>query len=182
MAGEGSVVNVSVADVRPPAPAIKDALTIGFNSTQRRLESAARASAPHRVTAGGDLDLGTAGFESSSNNTLAAVFVDRFGQPPILHSHLPLLLAAASVSTLPEQSVGLVALPTGSEARLAATLRIPRVGLLGVEKDAPGAKPLLDFVKEHVPALDIPWLRDAQNGTFLPVEINAKTTTVPLKG
>ena len=166
-----STTSILAADAKPSVPAINGALTIGFNSTQRHLETAARRFAPGQTMTNAMLDPRNTQLEPSSN-TLAAVFVDRSSQAPILHSHLPLLVSAASTPTIP---VRLVALPNGSETRLRTALGIPRVGVIGIRNDAPDATPLLNFVKEHVPTVDVPWLKNAEKAEFLPVAINVKT-------
>ena len=171
-AAEHDVMHILAADVHPPVPAISSALTVGFNSTQRRLETAVRTSVKDRLTADDRLNGSNTELRPSSR-VLAAVFVDRSCQHSMLHSHLPLLVAAASASRTPVCFIRLVALPNGAEAKLSGALRIPRVGMIGVEHDAPGAGPLLSFVEEHVPKLDIPWLTNPQNG-FLPTEVDAK--------
>lgn len=169
--------------VAPPVPEIIDFVTIGFNTTTRYLEQLAKGSVPtslqHILPVGLPRSKGP-GQESEETRgeavpePLAAVFVPRSDQSSLLHSHLPVLIQVASPETC------LIALPKGAEARLSAALRIPRVGLLGMKKNAPSAAALLNFIKENVPAVQVPWIQEAAAARYLPVEINVIETTAPL--
>ena len=59
-------------------------------------------------------------------------------------------------------------------------MRIPRVGLIGVFRDAPGAKPLLDYVANKVPPIDTSWLQVSKEGKYFPLKLETKTTKVPV--
>lgn len=45
--------------------------------------------------------------------------------------------------------------------------------MIGLLADAPNALPLVNYVTEHVPTLEVPWLEDVQTGRYLPVAIKA---------
>ena len=141
----------------PPAPEIIKFLTIGFNSTQRLLESAAMESASRsRPTESSE--------EKSLAGALAIVFVDR-SKPGIMHNHLPLLVSAAASFTTPENNIRLVSLPTGAEIRLSTALGIPRAGsVIGLLNNAPGSEPLVDFLRKRVAVIETPWVRAIQRG------------------
>lgn len=68
-----------------------------------------------------------------------AIFVSSAGKPPIMHSHLPYLIKAVSLSSPSLPSIGLIILQSGAEARLSSALAIKRVGLVGLLYDPPGA-------------------------------------------
>ena len=87
---------------------------------------------------------------------LAAIFADRSCQPSIMHSDLPSLVSAASFGSPNAKAIRLVPLPAGSEARLKDALAIPRVGLLGISRNAPEARAVLDFVLSHVATVKMP--------------------------
>ena len=174
----------------PPAPvAAPDAmahLTIGLNSTTRRMESTSRSRLPKtaplvlqiqpkkRSTDDKRVPL------ASDAERLAAVFVVRSSQSSLLHAHLPLLAKTSSLGRLPASHTRLVPLPNTAEARLTAALALPRVGVVGLTEDCPHAEPLLDYVRQHVPITDVPWLEEASAGTYLPVEIKAVQTSAPV--
>lgn len=99
--------------------------------------------------------------EPSPRRPMGAVFVCRAdSQPPQLHSHFPVLcgLAEGKGKEVGGHPVRLVQLPKGANARLAASLGIPRVGFLGIMEGAPGSSPLMSFLDRTVPPVRIPWL------------------------
>ena len=151
-------------------PEIVAHLSIGFNSTERRLEAAAQRATPSASDAC-QADL----------KPLVAVFVDRSVCSPILYSHLPQLLTVASMVSPSDPTIRLVTLPEGSTARLSMALHIPRVSILGLGRDAPNTRPLVQFIREHVPPIEIPWLKNIQEGLYLPVAINSTTRIAPAK-
>lgn len=154
-------IDNAISIIQPPSPPeLNLFLTIGLNSTTRHLESMA-AVLPAENT--------------PSKPRLLAVFVCRSdSQPSQLHSHLPVLCNIASRSS-PEHIVKLVQLPRGAEARLTASLAIPRVGFLGLMEGAPGSTSLLHFLEEKVPGIKVPWLE----GGFQPTAIRAMKTIAP---
>ena len=112
---------------------------------------------------------------------LAAVFVPRVGHPPILHVHLPMLCKLASIAFPQSLPIRLVSLPKGAEERLASSLCIPQVGLVGIIEGAPGSAPIIDYVRQHVQAVQIPWPEKVLSGLYLPVEIKTIRTTDPIQ-
>lgn len=70
-------------------------------------------------------------------------------------------------------AIRLVTLPMGAEKRLSEALRIPRVGLIGVEWDAPGVLPLAAVVRADVPELIVPWLQESNASSYLSANIQA---------
>lgn len=110
-----------------------------------------------------------------------AVFVSRAGQPPMMHSHLPYLIKAASLFSPSLPSMGLVTLPSGAEARLSSALGIRGVGLVGLLYDSPGALDLVDVLRAQAPAVEIPWLQDSINSVYFPTKVKPVQTTNPLK-
>jgi ribonuclease P/MRP protein subunit POP3 len=85
-------------------------------------------------------------------------------------------LAAQSQST--DKAVRLVGFSKACEDRLSAALGIPRVSSIGLREDAPLAKGLVDFVRERVKPVEVPWLREAKEGKFLETRIAAVPTKV----
>jgi len=158
----------------PPEPEVASFLTVGFNSTERALEASYRQCTP-----GGSSDT----FAASKDNVsrMVAIFVDRADQGPALYAHLPLLVSTASLNLPVDTRIRLVALPRGATKRLSAALHIPRASMIGLYHGAPNSAPLVDFVREHVSPIEVPWLKRLQGGKYLPVGITMKQIAVPKK-
>lgn len=160
-------------------------VTIGFNTTTQFLEMLAQNQrhiiVPSLVPITEPKSAKDDDAQSDGNRVtdkpLAAVFVPCAEQPPILHSHLPLLIKTASLAFPSSPQTRLVALPIGAEARLSKALNIPRVSLVGLISDAPAASELIGYIRAHVPAIEIPWLQESAGGFFLPTVINTIHTT-----
>lgn len=61
-----------------------------------------------------------------------------------------------------------------SEGKIANALRQPRLGVLGIEMDAPGVDKLAHFVLEHIDQVNVPWLEQRSIPAYLPVKIDSK--------
>lgn len=146
-------------------PEVASHLTVGFNSTNHQLEEEAKH--PDQ----GDVLI--------VSRRLAAVFVPRSDQAPILASHVPLLVHAASLARPASPPIRLVNLSKGAEARLCAALHLPRVSLVGLFEGAPNATPLIEFVRGRVAPIEVSWLKEVSLGLYMPVEIKAFETTAP---
>ena len=152
-------------------------LTIGFNTTTRYLETLAQRLAPSKESRQGpnpDMVL-------EPKAPLAAIFIPRFDQPSIMHSHLPLLTKTASLATPSSPPIRLVMLRKGAEKRLGASLSLPRVGLIGLIEGAPDSKGLIDFIRRCVPQVEVPWVQEAVTGQYLPVKVNEIEISAPLE-
>ena len=95
-----------------------------------------------------------------------------------MHNHLPLLVSTASNHFGDESNIWLVPLPNGSELKLCEALGIPRVGLVSVELDAPGGRPLIDYVQANVELVDAVKLRVGEERRFQPLKMDTCTTKV----
>lgn len=160
-------------------PEMHNHVTVGFNTTTQYLELLAQRSSKstNEVNSSG----ATAAVKTSANlKPLAAVFVSRSSQPPVLYSHLPLLTKAASLAIPSSPSTRIISLPEGAAERLKAVLGIPRVGVVGLIDGAPNASSLIELIRQQVPELEVPWLQEAVKGTYLAVKINAIQTDAPL--
>ena len=176
---------LSEADA-PALPEIYDRLTVGFNTTTRYLELLARTSISNTDEdkhSGAVVAITPArpSLDPINIKPLAAVFVPRSGQPPVLYSHLPLLTKAASLAVPSSPSTRIISLTEGAETRLKTVLGIPRVGMVGLIDGAPNASSMIEYIRERVPDLEVPWLQEAIKGTYLAVKINAFQPSVPLK-
>ena len=176
-------------DALPAPPAIQRHVTIGFNATTRYLEDLAKRSTARRGRRYGSREdtatnskvvtLGCS--ETDTSMPLAAVFVPLYDQPAILYAHIPLLakMTSSAFATLP--STRLVVLSKGAEQRLGRALAIPRVGLIGLSRDAPESAALMEFVRQKVPEIEVPWLEEVVAGSCLPVKIDETETSAPLE-
>lgn len=171
----------------PPAPpVVQEHLTIGFNTTTKYLESLVqRSSLPSQVPSSDnapDMKAPTRSpSEHSSSRPLAIVFAPHSDQFSIMYSHLPLLTKTASLASSSSPSVRLVMLPKGAEERLGAILSVPRVGLIGLIDGALESKVLIEFIRERVPQVEVPWVQEAMAGAYLPVKINEIETSAPVE-
>ena len=174
---------------RPAPPEIADYLTIGFNNTTRILEALAEKVSPHKLQSQtrtsaqakrkrDNLDVSFTGVPTIPR-ALVAVFISRVDQPSILSSHLPLLVATASLALPSSPAIRLVDLPKGAGIKLSTALNIPRASIIGLLEGAPHSAPLVGPIRKLVRPVEIPWLQDAMAATYLPVSIKATETTAP---
>ena len=157
----------AVAAAPALAPPISSHVTVGFNSTFRRLQESSRHTAPSTLNTSLTDD-------RPSMPSLAAIFV--LGPyNPSFHAHLPVLCTTSLV-------VLVHLAPLTAASRVCESLKQPRAGLVGVFENAPHARPLLDFVKQHVPLVEVPWLEEAKAGAYLPLNIRTDVTDVREEG
>ena len=88
------------------------------------------------------------------------------------YTFLPSLIAqiAHTQSSHRPQTL-LVPLSIHSEAKLSSALGIPRVGVVGVFEDAPGAEALQEYVRDNVALVDVPWVGEVGDGRWLGTRI-----------
>ncbi|KAF4313776.1 rna-processing protein [Botryosphaeria dothidea] len=166
----------------PRRPDLSRHITVGINSTTRHLEELAQGDAP-RLVKQPHADETKAPRSPISLPHLPLIFTL---QPPssITITHLPLLAQMASRELTSFASARIIPLKPSSEHRLTAALGLPRVGVVGIMEDAPGARPLIDLVRQKVSATYVPWLREVSDGRYLPVNVlteQAGSKTEPTK-
>lgn len=177
----------------PPVPELSYHLLLGLASITRHLELLARttrASGTYGSSSGRSTaslfrpdNVGEADPEQAIKTKiqhLAAVFVCCSSQSPVFHAHLPQLVAAASLTRPLSQQTRLVRLPQGCESRLSLSLALPRVSFIGILEDAPHSKPLVHLVRDVVPVIEVPWLKEAQKAQYMPVKVNTVLATTPV--
>ena len=167
------------AEPAPPAPEVSSHITLGFNTTIRRLELLSAVSRPQSL--GGEISAKSEDETGKSIRllpSLSAVFICRTGLPPILTSSLPLLAATASSAFPKEPPIRLVPLSKAAEDKLAIALHQPKVGFVGLQADAPAAEILTTLVRDRIPPVDVPWLREASSSTYLPVKVRRTEVNV----
>ena len=163
----------------PAPPTIGTFLTIGYNSTMRCLDNMSRSATPEVFRANAGHSDGPVNPKAAQS--LSAVFVDRSNQPDILYRQLPVLVYTASLGRPADSPIRLITLPNGAGERMSTSLRIPRVSIVGILELAPGAEPLLQFIQQKVPPVEIKWLTKIATGNYLPVHIEAKRVTSTVK-
>ncbi|KIW45680.1 uncharacterized protein PV06_04051 [Exophiala oligosperma] len=148
-------------------------LTIGFNSTIRRLEALASHRQPPSPLPKSDVKR-----SRDPPAALSAVFVCRENLPDMLTSSLSLQVTTSAPRSTRAR---LIPVSPQSGAKIARALHQPRVGLLGVEKDAPGSKALLNWVSDNVELVEIPWLEKVSSSTYFPVSVKTHEITTDPK-
>lgn len=130
-------------------PAMLNHMTLGFNSTIKRLES--QADEKRQILTGQSKRP-----RNSFDSYLKYVFVAKNDiSPPILTQSFPVLCYTASQSL--ENRVKLIELPKGSMERLSSILNIKHTGIIGITENFTDAKPLLTLV-DGIKDVDMPWL------------------------
>ncbi|KAH6712036.1 hypothetical protein DL95DRAFT_426255 [Leptodontidium sp. 2 PMI_412] len=188
----------------PPTPEISTFIMVGLNGITRSLEALSQKSKPPAITTSQegpqpqlnpetkpetitteDPELKTPTEQPQETpppmtQHFSAIFVPRSSQPSILHSHLPQLIATASLAHPSLPATRLVQLPKGCDARLCDALGLPRVSFIAILEGAPHSKALMELVREHVPEIDVPWLREVREQKYLSVKVNAVQTFAPV--
>lgn len=150
----------------PAPPLIAADLKVGLNSVTRHLESvAARKGAT------------TDASDQPAPRHLAVVYIPK-AQDDMIVAHLPALAAVASAAYVMRPATRLVLLNSNAEKRLAAALGLPRVGAVGIMENGERSA-VVDFVREHVPAVDVPWMKEATAAKYL--VLNIETSEVKPK-
>jgi ribonuclease P/MRP protein subunit POP3 len=152
---------------KPVEPKILEYLTVGLNTTSRHLETEAALSKSGAPTT----EYKESKAELATGNRLAVVFLPK-PRDNLVYSHLPLLCYTSSANMKDEaQQTRLVLLDPSSERILAASIGLPRAGVIGVFDNAPGAGPLLEYVRQNVDPVEIPWLKKALSGQWMGVNV-----------
>lgn len=149
-------------------------ITVGFNSTMRCLETLCQTDPgpisvrAENVTNDDSTPAPTATATSSEDDdenepskrskpkakSLAIVFISRHTLPVELMSPISLAVEHASKAQASgeEKRIRLVPLSKNAETRLSRAMKIPKVGIIGLEP-CRAASVLVDYVREHIPEL-----------------------------
>jgi len=139
----------------PPLPEISKQIDVGLPSISRTLQRL--ASAANIETSHGENSLGEKLVQDNSP-VYSVVFVAKHGQPTTFHCHFPQMVIAASKNACCKEPIRLVGLSEPCADRLSAALGMPRVSAIALHDDAPQAKALVEYVREHVPPASSTWL------------------------
>ncbi|KAI1768828.1 hypothetical protein GGR53DRAFT_312506 [Hypoxylon sp. FL1150] len=160
----------------PPVPEIQSHIDVGLAAVTRSLQKA--ASEGWEVESNPERELPSA---APPAPPYAAIFVARSGQPSALNSHLPQMIAVASTSHPSQPPIRLVGLSKSYGDRLSESLGIPRVSCIGLRQNALNSKALVEFTRQHVPAIEIKWLDEARRAEYLEKNIKEIKTFVGSK-
>ncbi|KAL2111416.1 hypothetical protein VUR80DRAFT_10139 [Thermomyces stellatus] len=137
----------------PPRPEISEFIDVGLASISRRLEQLSSTAELGPVST----KEGQSAPGGNDALAYAVIFVARSGQPTAFHCHFPQMVAVASRSPSCHQPIRLVGFSAPCAERLGAALGIPRVSAVGLRDGSPNAKALVDYVRQHVAAIPLPW-------------------------
>lgn len=153
---------------RPSEPEILRHLTVGLNTTSRHLEIEAALSKPGALPI---VDKETKAEEQTIDKRLAVVFLPK-PKDNLVYAHLPLLCYTSSCAHKDKaQSTRLVLLDPSCERTIATAMGLPRAGVIGVFDDAPGAAPLLEYVRDNVVPVEVPWLEKVLSGQWMGINV-----------
>lgn len=158
----------------PPAPELGAFVDVGLANISRVLEKMADSKGVS------DRNL-MEGMGRKEDPAYLAVFVARSGQPAAFNSHFPQMVAVASRSHPELDQVRLIGFSGACEDRLSHCLGIPRASSIAIRVGAPQSKPLVDFVRAHVPAVEVAWFQEAGTAQHRPTNIVTTETAVGAK-
>lgn len=158
--------------VKPPPPELGKYVDVGLASITRGLQQPAATGNPGgpKTRSGNSKASG----DAAGNIPYAVVFVARSGQSSAFHCHFPQMVAVASESS----PVRLVGFSKACEDRWSECLGIPRASSVALRADAPQSQALLDFVRQKVALVEVPWLKEAATAGYQETKIN--TTEAPV--
>ncbi|KAI2630711.1 hypothetical protein GGR54DRAFT_635318 [Hypoxylon sp. NC1633] len=159
----------------PPAPGIKSYVDVGLTNVTRRLQEMTSKDSDDEPNIEDRLP------DQEAPAPYSAIFVARSGQPNALNGHLPQMVAVASKSHFARTPIRLVGLSKSCEDRLSEALGIPRVSCIGLRENAPNAKALVEFTRQHVPIIEVQWLEEAKRAEHRETKINLIETSVGSK-
>lgn len=174
-------VKANPETLTPPSPEIGAFVDIGLSIVTRNLQNGTPV-ATESTDAGQKAGLVAANKTSIPPSApYSAIFVARSGQPNVLNSHLPQMVAGASQKDAFEDSTRLVGFSKACQDRLSETLGIPRVSVIGLRRDAPNAKALVAFIQRHVSIVEAAWMKESREFSFKATKINTIETIIGSK-
>ncbi|TLD30512.1 hypothetical protein PspLS_02338 [Pyricularia sp. CBS 133598] len=155
---------------RPPPPELSAYVDVGLASITRCLQDDSESSS---IVSGGDQQ--TPG--NLKGPPYSMILVARSGHSSAFHSHFPQMVAMASKSRPDQPAIRLLGFSKSCEDRLSDCLGVPRVSSVALRAGAPLSKPLIEFVQQHVPIIEIPWVEEVTAGYQ---ETKIKTVEAPV--
>ncbi|KAK4106514.1 hypothetical protein N658DRAFT_439042 [Parathielavia hyrcaniae] len=175
-----SAAQAPTATPVPPVPELAAHVDVGLSAISRALQAMSGKNEPGPPPADAPSKRRISDSRPSAK-PYTVVFVARSGQSSAFNGHFPHMVAVAAQSQPADQAVRLVGFSRACEDRLSAALGIPRVSSIALREDVPQATGLVDYVREHVAAIKVPWLQEARSGRFLETKIDAVPTKVGTK-
>ncbi|OTA94560.1 hypothetical protein M434DRAFT_394624 [Hypoxylon sp. CO27-5] len=155
----------------PPVPELKSYVDVGLPAVTRHLqETASKAQSVESNLK-----------DKQPTPSYSAIFVARSAYPNALNGHLPQMVAVYSKSHPEQMPIRLVGLSKSYEDRLSEALGIPRVSCIGLREQAPNSKALIEFVRQHVPVIEVQWLEEARQAEHRETNIKTIETSVGSK-
>ncbi|KAI0015937.1 hypothetical protein F4780DRAFT_783717 [Xylariomycetidae sp. FL0641] len=152
----------------PPTPELLAHIDVGLPAVTRRLQDAISRRS----------NSSTSKTTQPLDNLYSVIVIARSGQPNAFNDHLPQMVAMASKSHPSHAPIRLVGLSKACEDRLSEALGIPRASCIAIYKDAPNSKALVDYARQHVPILEMPWFEEASQAEYQETKINTIETFV----
>ncbi|KAF2852700.1 hypothetical protein T440DRAFT_466822 [Plenodomus tracheiphilus IPT5] len=163
------------SDAPPPPPELSKHILTGVNTITRHLERLVSRNAPTALAASNAPSAALCSADKAPrtkpDDDELAIIILTHPKPASspAHAHIPTLVHISTISPHVATPVPmaintktrLVPLSTSSDSRLASKLGIPRVGALAVMNSAPGAKALVEYVREHVDLTECAWVDEA---------------------
>lgn len=162
---------------------LTDKITLGFNSTVKRLEAQAAPNRAKVLKKSAKKTKTVPKLEAKTTGYVKYVFVCKSDiSTPLLTSCFPLLTFSASKSLL--DRVKLVELPRGSMSRLLKVLHTENTGIISITDDWSEGKPLFDLIDRKIEDQEVPWLHGLFEGelgeAFEKPAIKFLKTTAPI--
>ncbi|KAK5708072.1 RNase P and RNase MRP subunit [Elasticomyces elasticus] len=155
--------------ITPPSskPQVASQLLVGFNNVNRHLETLSATGGAHPTP---KVD------SEHARAHVGAVFLFR-SLDDVIYSDLPTLCGIATLSRPESPATRLVLLDSNTEAQLTKILGHARVSMLAVmdpesSGDVPGLQILLNYVREHVDAIESGWLTEAVSARWLGTKVD----------
>ncbi|OBA20993.1 hypothetical protein METBIDRAFT_41210 [Metschnikowia bicuspidata var. bicuspidata NRRL YB-4993] len=167
-------------DKKIPVPEVAGKITIGFNSTVKKLE---KQAGPNRAKLLGKPPKRSKQEQPNTPGYVKYVFVAKSDiSTSLLTSCFPLLTYSASRSAL--DRVKLVELPRGAMQKLSKVLRTDNVSIISLEEKWADGKLLFDVVDSNIRDVEVPWLAALFDENSAPVyekpNIKFVKTSVPV--
>ncbi|KAI0165881.1 hypothetical protein GGR57DRAFT_139986 [Xylariaceae sp. FL1272] len=154
----------------PPVPELQRYVDVGLSSITRSLQKASSETANPQEAASPK--------DNPPSPSYSLIFVARSGQPNALSNHLPQMVAVASKKDPTQQPTRLVGFSKACEDRLVASLGLPRVSCVGLRVNAPNSQPLIEFARQQVPMIQVPWLEEAKRAEHRETKISILEATI----
>jgi ribonuclease P/MRP protein subunit POP3 len=163
-------------------------VVIGLKNVFRRLEVLSQKSKPSQISTGDKNKQETAETQPSTEvdaikdlgkaKHFSIIFASQSSE--ILKEHLPQLVATACLAQPELPPTRLVQLSKDFDTKICMALSLPRVSCFGLLENAPHSKALVDLVRQSLPTIEVPWLKEVQKTEYLPVKINPIETSAPV--